>query len=132
MLKYVFREIFFSLRNHLCVTFSIRLKKALQKQIAFFSLSFFDLLRITFNKRNAIVWKKNVSNISHFRRSLNLNDFIFDLHFSSHQHDQSFNIKQDLESILPNFDFFIFPTFAFKLGHFKVQTIFSHATNTQA
>jgi hypothetical protein len=29
-----------------------------------------------------------------------------------------------LESILPNFDFFIFQIFAFKLGHFKVQTIF--------
>jgi hypothetical protein len=25
-----------------------------------------------------------------------------------------------------------FPIFAFKLGHFKVQTIFFHATNTQA
>ncbi len=34
------------------------------------------------------------------------------------------------ESILPNFDFIVFPIFAFKLGHFKVQTIFSHATNT--
>ncbi len=29
------------------------------------------------------------------------------------------------ESILPNFDFFVFPIFAFKLGHFKVQTILS-------
>jgi hypothetical protein len=28
-----------------------------------------------------------------------------------------------LESILPNFDFFVFPIFAFKLGHFEVQTI---------
>ncbi len=37
-----------------------------------------------------------------------------------------------LESILPNFDFFIFLIFAFKLGHFKVQTLFSYATNTQA
>ncbi len=37
-----------------------------------------------------------------------------------------------LESILPNFDFFVFPIFAFKLGHFKVQTILSYATNTQA
>ncbi len=36
------------------------------------------------------------------------------------------------ESILPNFNFFIFPIFTFKLGHFKVQTIFSYATNTQA
>ncbi len=36
------------------------------------------------------------------------------------------------ESILPNFDFLIFPFFTFKLGHFKVLTIFSHATNTQA
>ncbi len=27
-------------------------------------------------------------------------------------------------SILPNFDFFFFLIFAFKLGHFKVQTIF--------
>jgi hypothetical protein len=36
------------------------------------------------------------------------------------------------KSILPNFDFFIFLIFAFKLGHFKVQTIFSYATNTQA
>jgi hypothetical protein len=40
--------------------------------------------------------------------------------------------QMSLESILPNFKFFIFPIFAFKLGHFKVQTIFSHATNTQA
>jgi hypothetical protein len=39
---------------------------------------------------------------------------------------------EKLESILPNFDFFIFPIFAFKLGHFKVQAISSHATNTQA
>jgi hypothetical protein len=36
------------------------------------------------------------------------------------------------ESILPNFDFFVFPIIAFKLGHFKVLTIFSHDTNTQA
>ncbi len=36
------------------------------------------------------------------------------------------------ESILPNFDFFVFPIFAFKLGHFKVQITFSHATNTHA
>ncbi len=28
------------------------------------------------------------------------------------------------ESILPNINFFIFEIFAFKLGHFKVQTIF--------
>ncbi len=37
-----------------------------------------------------------------------------------------------LKSILPNFDIFVFLIFAFKLGHFKVHTIFSHATNTQA
>jgi hypothetical protein len=42
--------------------------------------------------------------------------------------DLSFN----LESIQPNFDFFIFLIFAFKLGHFKVQAIFSYAKNTQA
>ncbi len=36
------------------------------------------------------------------------------------------------QSILPNFDFFIFRIFAFKLGHFKVQSLFSYATNTQA
>ncbi len=36
------------------------------------------------------------------------------------------------QSILANFDFFIFPIFTFKFGHFKIQTIFSHATNTQA
>ncbi len=36
------------------------------------------------------------------------------------------------ESILPNFDFFVFPIFAIKFGHFKVQTIFSYASNTQA
>jgi hypothetical protein len=36
------------------------------------------------------------------------------------------------ESILPDFDILIFPIFAIKLGHFKVQTIFSYATNTQA
>jgi hypothetical protein len=36
------------------------------------------------------------------------------------------------ESIIPNFDFFIFPIFAFKLCHSKIQTIFSYATNTQA
>ncbi len=28
------------------------------------------------------------------------------------------------ESILPNYDFFAFPIFAIKLGHFKVHTIF--------
>ncbi len=43
-----------------------------------------------------------------------------------------FSFLKALESILPNFDFFVFSIFAFKLGHFKVQTIFSHATNTQA
>ncbi len=37
-----------------------------------------------------------------------------------------------LESVLPNFDFFVFPIFAIMLGYFKVQTIFSYATNTQA
>ncbi len=36
------------------------------------------------------------------------------------------------ESILPNFDFFIFPIFTFNLGHFKVQRAFLYATNTQA
>jgi hypothetical protein len=34
--------------------------------------------------------------------------------------------------ILPNFVLFIFLIFAFKFGHFKVQTIYSYATNTQA
>jgi hypothetical protein len=38
----------------------------------------------------------------------------------------------DQESILPNFVFFIILIFAFKLGHFKEQTILSYATNTQA
>ncbi len=38
---------------------------------------------------------------------------------------------QDQKSILPNFFFFIFQIFAIKLGHFKVQTIFSYTTNTQ-
>jgi hypothetical protein len=37
-----------------------------------------------------------------------------------------------IESILPNFDFFVFLIFACKLGHFKAQTIFSYATNTQS
>ncbi len=36
------------------------------------------------------------------------------------------------ESILTNFDFVIFQIFAFKLGYFKVKTIFTYATNTQA
>ncbi len=36
------------------------------------------------------------------------------------------------ESILPNFDFFVFPIFAFKLAHFKLQTIFSYSTKTLA
>jgi hypothetical protein len=36
---------------------------------------------------------------------------------------------QNQESILPNYDFFVFPIFVFKLGHFKAQTIFSHRTN---
>jgi hypothetical protein len=40
--------------------------------------------------------------------------------------------KVDKESILSNFDFSVFPIFAFELGHFKVQTIFSYATNTKA
>jgi hypothetical protein len=39
-----------------------------------------------------------------------------------------FGLVSCQESILPNFDFFFF---AIKLGHFKVQTIFSHATNAQ-
>ena len=43
----------------------------------------------------------------------------------------SFYVKV-LESILPNFDFFVFTIFASKLGHFKVQTILSYSTNTQA
>ncbi len=30
------------------------------------------------------------------------------------------------ESILPNFEFFVFPILAFKVGHFKAQTIFSY------
>jgi hypothetical protein len=34
--------------------------------------------------------------------------------------------------ILPNFDFFVFPIFAIKLGHFKILKIFSNGTNTQA
>jgi hypothetical protein len=33
--------------------------------------------------------------------------------------------KLNLESILSNFDFFVFSIFAFKLVHFKGQTIFS-------
>ncbi len=37
-----------------------------------------------------------------------------------------------LESILPNYDFLVFPIFTIKLGHFKVQAIFSYTTNTQA
>ncbi len=41
-------------------------------------------------------------------------------------------LAENLESILPNFDFFISLIFAIKLSHFKVQTIFSHAPNTQA
>ncbi len=36
------------------------------------------------------------------------------------------------ESILSNFDFFVFPIFTIKLCHFKAQTIFSYAINTQA
>jgi hypothetical protein len=35
--------------------------------------------------------------------------------------------SSDVESILPNFDFFIFSIFTIKLGHFKVQQIFSNA-----
>jgi hypothetical protein len=41
-------------------------------------------------------------------------------------------ISKVLESILPNFDYFVFTTFAVELGHFKVQTILYYATNTQA
>jgi hypothetical protein len=37
-----------------------------------------------------------------------------------------------LESIIPKIDFFVFFNFGLKLGHFKVQTIFWYATNTQA
>jgi hypothetical protein len=40
---------------------------------------------------------------------------------------KNFQFSFILESIIPNFDFFVFPIFAF-----KVQTIFSYATNTQA
>ncbi len=40
--------------------------------------------------------------------------------------------REPLESILPNFDFFIFLIFTLMLGHFKVQAIFSYATNTLA
>jgi hypothetical protein len=38
----------------------------------------------------------------------------------------------NLESILPNFDFFVFPIFANKFDHLKEQTLFSYATNTLA
>jgi hypothetical protein len=40
--------------------------------------------------------------------------------------------ESKLESILPNFDFSVFPIFDIKLGYFKVQTILSYAKNTQA
>jgi hypothetical protein len=38
----------------------------------------------------------------------------------------------DSYQILPNFDFFIFPTFSIKLGHFRIQKIFTYAANAQA
>jgi hypothetical protein len=38
--------------------------------------------------------------------------------------DLNQNTDQNLESILPNFDFFVFPIFVIKLGHFKIQAIF--------
>jgi hypothetical protein len=41
-------------------------------------------------------------------------------------------VTWSLESILHNFDFFVFPFFSFNLGHFKAKTIISYATNTQA
>jgi hypothetical protein len=37
-----------------------------------------------------------------------------------------------LESILPNFDFFVFLIFAYKLGHLNAKTKISYVTNTQA
>ncbi len=46
--------------------------------------------------------------------------------------DGILKFSKDQESILPNHDFFVFLIFAIKLGHFKIQAIFSHATNTQA
>ncbi len=38
----------------------------------------------------------------------------------------------DQESIQPNFNFYVFLIYPFKLRHFKVQTIFSYGTNTQS
>jgi hypothetical protein len=52
--------------------------------------------------------------------------------FQEYLHHLGCPNRETQESILPNFDFFIFPIFAFKLGHFKVQTLFSYVTNTQA
>jgi hypothetical protein len=45
---------------------------------------------------------------------------------------QNIHFLPYLESILPNFVFFVFLIFTIKLGHFIVETIFSYATNTQA
>ncbi len=41
--------------------------------------------------------------------------------FDSSRHDAFQKSRVHQESILQNFDFFVFPIFAIKLGHFKAQ-----------
>jgi hypothetical protein len=64
---------------------------------------------------------------TYFKRSEVKFTNIIKAHFRQYFSDKKLN----LESILPNYDFFVFLIFAIKLGHFKVHTTFSHATNTQ-
>ncbi len=78
-------------------------------------------------------WIRKILKNQHWKDLIN--DATFNLSFfDSYFFIVGYSIisPQDQESILPNFDFFIFPIFAIKLGNFKLQTIFSHAANTQA
>jgi hypothetical protein len=56
-----------------------------------------------------------------------------------HQHVESsistkyFPLRKYKPGVNPTkLEFFVFPIFTFKLGHFKVQTIFLYGTNNQA
>jgi hypothetical protein len=100
--------------------------------LSFFATPMSLLQTVARERKDFFFWEKKV--FSRLNDDFKLSSFLF---FTSTPLVYSKKIPPslsilDLESILPNFDFFVFPIFALKLGHFKVQTIFSHATNTQA
>jgi hypothetical protein len=72
--------------------------------------------------------KKSTQMIFTFRRTKRKNNlekcFFFCYQELRWEREREKTINNNPESILPIFDFFVFPIFAFKLCHFKVQTIF--------